>query len=843
MANNAAIKIHLLDVGPQKYGDAILCEFGKKTVLIDCAHPGNDRPFGDHPSIQSQLAELLGQSEEQLHIDLLVATHAHSDHIGCMPSIVKKGLAADWALVADPNLGWGRAQREAGDSFDSAGQPQQRVIAALREEIHTADEPRDELNSFIDDAATLEPAYNEMLSTLQRQGTRIFRYVGPDDPDLKPLLQQFADLGLEVLGPSPAQLVECAKAIRGRSKDNVEVVNERLQAGDADPIDLYLRLSNPGDLSADAAHQNSPGAYINLQSVILRFRFANRSLLFTGDMQLADPGVSNNTIHQEVAALLEKIKQRGPYDLVKLAHHGSKNGVNHDIFDNFGANVFAICCGSTTDRGHPDPLTLQLLESRPGIQWARTDRNRQSTITFTDSTANIEVAAQPTNNTDINGADQETETAGSGPPESVVVTPSRSEPATILTSTGDQIEVILRLPAKPLHITHTITIGSDGGVSDSLDPISPSPVQPWQLAAGRSLPQLLFVTSREGLAHNIGVTEAKGILTTLAATGHAILDTLPAGLISPSATVSQIVAELRKRPSLKGVVLIGGYDIIPPQQLDCLPPSLRAQVGSTDDDDSFIVWSDDTYGDIDQDGIPELPVSRIPDAKDPKLVRTALAAPHRKSGFQAFGIRNVARPFADTVFATIAGSAVKMFQSRPVVYDQKPAYAARADRMYFMLHGSDLDGSRFWGEGTERGREAVSIDNIPDPCGSVVFTGCCWGALAADTIATRYVPGRPLGVRTAGQSIALTCLLRGATAFVGCTGEHYSPSTRTPGYFGGPLHTAFWRYYTSGKMPAEALLSAKKEYALGMPHGQMDPEPRAIEMKILHQYTCLGLGW
>jgi beta-lactamase superfamily II metal-dependent hydrolase len=386
MADNAAIKIHLLDVGPQKYGDAVLCEFGNKTVLIDCAHPGNDRAFGDHPSIQSQLADLLGQSEDQLHVDLLVATHAHSDHIGCMPSVVKKGLIADWALVADPNLGWGRALTEPVDSFDSADQPQRRVIAALREEIHTADEPREELSSFMDAAATLEPAYNDMLSTLEQQGTNVVRYVGPDDPDLQPLLQHFADLGLEILGPSPAQLVECARAIRGRSKDNGEAVNEQLQAGDAHPIDLYLRLANPSNLTADAAHQNSPGAFINLQSLILRFRFGKRTLLFTGDMQLADPGVSNNTIHQEVAMLIGKIKQRGPYDLVKLAHHGSKNGVNQDIFDDFGANVFAICCGSTTDRGHPDPLTLQLLESRPGIQWARTDRNRQSTITFTDST-------------------------------------------------------------------------------------------------------------------------------------------------------------------------------------------------------------------------------------------------------------------------------------------------------------------------------------------------------------------------------------------------------------------------------------------------------------------------
>lgn len=34
-------KIHLLDVGRYEYGDAVLCRFGNRTVLIDGAHPGD----------------------------------------------------------------------------------------------------------------------------------------------------------------------------------------------------------------------------------------------------------------------------------------------------------------------------------------------------------------------------------------------------------------------------------------------------------------------------------------------------------------------------------------------------------------------------------------------------------------------------------------------------------------------------------------------------------------------------------------------------------------------------------------------------------------------------------
>ena len=101
--------MHLLDVGPEEYGDAVLCEFGETTVLIDGAHPGNWKDKGDdHPSIQRQIAEILKQNTPPYRVSLLIVTHAHLDHIGCLPALVEQELIApEWALVADPDLGWG----------------------------------------------------------------------------------------------------------------------------------------------------------------------------------------------------------------------------------------------------------------------------------------------------------------------------------------------------------------------------------------------------------------------------------------------------------------------------------------------------------------------------------------------------------------------------------------------------------------------------------------------------------------------------------------------------------------------------------------------------------------
>src|ERR1700685_1202610 len=102
------IIINLIDVGPQAYGDCILCQFGDISVLIDGAHAANAEASFGHRSVPDQLARLLGQTADSLHVGLLVVTHTHSDHYGCLPTLVgAKTLKAEWSLIADLNLGWG----------------------------------------------------------------------------------------------------------------------------------------------------------------------------------------------------------------------------------------------------------------------------------------------------------------------------------------------------------------------------------------------------------------------------------------------------------------------------------------------------------------------------------------------------------------------------------------------------------------------------------------------------------------------------------------------------------------------------------------------------------------
>ena len=805
--------VHLFDVGPEKYGDAVLCRFGNKTVLIDGGHPGNDRARSGHPPLQSQIADVLQQPENALRVDLLIVTHAHSDHIGCLPSLVTGGLRPRFALVADPKLGWGRGMNENGDSLADLQSPAKRLSAALREELHTRDEPPGQLQDFIDAVAQLEPAYNGMIDTLSAsEDTAIVRYIGPQSQGLDKLLTEFQDIGLSILGPGEEQLRACAVGVRGRSKEfgDMAAKAEGLNS-DSDVISAYLRATG----SADRDFTDSQGAFINCQSVVTVFEFRGKRLLFTGDMQLSVPGVTPKGVLDGVTGLNQSIRKNGPYSLVKLAHHGSKNGFSAKILEDTGCHTFAMCGGSETDPAHPDPSVLQLLEGQSSTHWARTDRNGQSRFTFTGAAApSIEVDTPPKDNAEPNSAD----VGGPAPLSAVPVTlppAPAAEAASAVSATQDGVvRVTAEFPASLRRVV--ITVDVNPGAEPEKGPTRPFDSAPatLKLAGGRPLPKLLFVTNRDALVRNTNQAAVSSVFQAIQSAGHTLIANVPSTWSDPSGAVAGVRNELR-RGGYAGVVLLGGYDVVPSKQLDCLPDRLRAVLGhDSADADDFIVWSDDIYGDIEGDGIPELPVSRIPDGCHAPLLLRAIQADGVNRSASRAALRNVARPFADRVFGGVSGVG-NMLRSTPATSGSVDQNFFGADRIYLMLHGSNLDGTRFWGEHTPGNAAAMGLADIPQVAGTVIFTGCCWGGLIVDTIAKDAAPpSAPApGSRTVDNSIALKFLMNGANAFIGCTGEHYSPSDGPQLYFGGPMHIAFWKAYCGGAPPARALWQAKKEYA------------------------------
>ncbi|HKY45576.1 MAG TPA: MBL fold metallo-hydrolase [Pyrinomonadaceae bacterium] len=840
--------IHMLDVGADPYGDAVLCQFGSTTVLIDGGHPGSFNGQGTHDSIPAQLEDLL-QHEPPFEIDLVIISHAHQDHIGCIPRMVKEGvLRPKWALLIDPALGWGRINIDEMDVSTRAYPDKVRQVAfAMREHPRLRPEERINMADFLLDGVTLEERYETMIQTLKENGTKVVRF-GRDSTTA--ITNAFENIGFTILGPTKAHLRACAKLIARSTQDALDRAADffQLDAG----IDLetaYVKLLSSSLDSLDAASRL--GAAVNLQSIVTMFDYRNRKHLFAGDMQFEDPEVSTPSINNSVRALREIVSENAPFDSVKISHHGSHNAFSQEIFDEMGGTVLYGICAGEKSTSHPSRDTLSVLkENRNDIKWVRTDRNRRSSFFFGSSATDIDVSEGNVNDFRPNSTDEAVAPTLPKAPEKVM----QGQPATKVATPpieqvdgADTVELIMRIPRKSTVVTFSgqFSIEVKPGTTDvtTSRPPEESRTQrvkssPSSAGSSNRLAGLLLVTNRERLASNIGQQECEQILEEVSQAGAKVFDGIPDNINEAAKSFEEV---LRQQSGFKGVVLLGGYDVVPSQRFDCLPPDVRARVDTEEDPDNFIVWSDDVYGKRDDQGMPDIPVSRIPDGQSAHLVSTAIKAspPHYRS---RGGVRNSARPFAEQIWANLGGRE-ELLISEPTVPDGIGKEHFRVDQIYLMLHGHHNDTARFWGEAGADYVEAFNVANIPALEGSVVFTGCCWGALTVNKIASRYSPDQPIAQKTPGSSIALRFLENGANAFVGCTGAHYSPNVEPYSFFGGPMHAAFWRKLLAGEPPAQALLNAKEDYLKEMPHGRRGLGARAIEFKILWQYTCLGLGW
>lgn len=870
-------EINLLDVGKDEYGDAVLCRFGNRVVLIDGAHPGDHDGTPGHPSIPQQIELLLGQNAPY-SIDLLIITHAHQDHIGCLPKLIQDNkLKIGWILAIDPRLGWGRTGND--DSFRDADPKVLQLTAALREEIHTERGTQDAaMERFLSDAANLETRYQQMLTTLEQAGTKVVRFGNPN-VNLQELENEFSDIKLKILGPSNPHLLECAEEIRKKTRNSLDFVNQFFKTDTGETVtSVYRRLVNSPIFNSETDSidaSSRPGSFINLQSIISQFEFLGHKFLFAGDFQFNDPQTANQAILSGVDELKALIKSEAPYSFVKLSHHGSDNAFSEEMLTDLGETKFFGLCAGEDSTHHPAKKILKLLEKyREQIKWARTDHNGLVTLAykkgkkepviklekgvlndakpnFIDLTANISTPAKSFTSTSSSSVGKTSEPVLSPPQRETI---EKREVINVEQSDEKNfIEITAKIPntATEISFSGNFTIKIEASNQKKSD-VSPKEAikneksdhdPTFLIGRGRDIMRdLLFITSAEKLTENIGQSETAQILNAFERQQIPILWDIPANLTKSAEVVVDVQRKLSEHPNIRGVVIIGGYDVIPAQILDTLPTSLRNALPPNDDPDNFIVWNDEIYGDRDGDGLAEIPVSRIPDGKSAKLVKKALQAGETQKENKRFGIRNIARPFAIDIFNKISGSE-NLLISKDTVFDQTPPFRVEADQIYFMLHGDYRDSSRFWGEDTPLNREAFHIYNLPENFQGVVFAGCCWGALTVDTPAGRIHPSRPFGLNTAESSIALSFLERGANAFVGCTGAHYSPTEAPFDYFGGPFHAAFWHFYNSGLAPAEALFRTKIEYINQMPHGRSTVIQQAIEYKILRQFTCLGLGW
>ncbi len=136
-----------------------------------------------------------------------------------------------------------------------------------------------------------------------------------------------------------------------------KVHTEILSAGDSLQIDKgelkmlwptedYIRASN---------NKNDP----NEGSQVMVFRYNNRSILYTGD-------VSPKSLQALLQQSISKV------DILKIPHHGSKNGLIEEFFLLADPTYSVISVGKNNSYGHPSSEILKMLVGS-GTQILRTD--------------------------------------------------------------------------------------------------------------------------------------------------------------------------------------------------------------------------------------------------------------------------------------------------------------------------------------------------------------------------------------------------------------------------------------------------------------------------------------
>lgn len=317
------------------------------------------------------------QKNPPYSIDLLVVTHCHSDHVGCLPAMVAMNyIKPKMALLADPKLRWGN-QDGSEDGFFSDSN----ILAQALQEEDRADMNEEELEKFMSDAVDVLPDYKQMIKQLNDNGAEVIFYRGIEE-DYSDLENEFKDFGLQILGPTKQHLNICFENLN-RETDSVSDFMKSVDAN-ISLTQAYRQMTQ--QIVSDADEEGlqdgrNNGAAVNDQSIVIKLSSDGWTTLLAGDMQWASTGVPGLSPHMK--NLLLEINKNGPYDFIKLTHHTALNGLNKTILDNWIINTTKLYAhtGGSEDKGHPNKAVLELLKTKTeDIIFGRTDSNGIITI-------------------------------------------------------------------------------------------------------------------------------------------------------------------------------------------------------------------------------------------------------------------------------------------------------------------------------------------------------------------------------------------------------------------------------------------------------------------------------
>jgi beta-lactamase superfamily II metal-dependent hydrolase len=451
------MKIHFLDVGTEQYGDCILIEHGGRFILIDGAHSSNYRAQGSTPPIQQQLTTWMGPAP--FKPDLLIITHVHGDHIGCLPQMVRDQLLQPKRVLAADER-WGSGIAGDGDAAPLAdADPSTRLMAeALQEEGAAALETEEEARAFIDAFVSEESRYIDMLG---RFDPGIVRRFGRDS--VAALEKDFKTFALKFLGPTVEHLKTCAAFIGREKQDTPQRIPDALMSDGANDLGrrfwaaLVARRKELSD-AAGLADMAGAGSGKNNQSIVFTVGRGTKKVLLGGDMQFAAPEVPG--LRQSMDTLFQTVVAQGPYRVIKVTHHTAKNGLGGAELDALGGDPILIHTGGLFDEDHPSPKILEVYAQRLAPQrFARTDRNGIISVNLSATKPVVTLGRGTWNNFQPNPKPARPATPARPPDEQQ---PGKSPKVTVERNGGDVIEVITRIPRQATRVTITVDVQPEG---------------------------------------------------------------------------------------------------------------------------------------------------------------------------------------------------------------------------------------------------------------------------------------------------------------------------------------------------------------------------------------------
>jgi beta-lactamase superfamily II metal-dependent hydrolase len=323
-----------LEMLPANHGDALLLEWGpgtttRRRMLIDAG------PRNAYAGVRERLLRLPARNGRR-RVDLLVVTHVDGDHIeGVIALLQDDELALDVREVWFND--WNHLEPlVAGQTPAHLGPEQGEFLGALLEERGVP------WNHAFDGGA--------VVCTQPGDGRLPVRRVG--------------GMALTVVSPTVDTLI----VLRKNWKKAIEAAGFR-PGSRADALaQFHVRrwAKKPPALGTEAEPKTLDHAPANGSSIGLLAEYGGRRLLLTGDAfaQVLRPALER--WRDERPASRTRDGTRVPFDVVKLAHHGSANNVSPELLGVLDTPVYLVSTSGAVFH-HPDVAAIRMVvEEHPG---------------------------------------------------------------------------------------------------------------------------------------------------------------------------------------------------------------------------------------------------------------------------------------------------------------------------------------------------------------------------------------------------------------------------------------------------------------------------------------------